>query len=531
METSTRSEPLPIGSAKSNLGHLEAAAGLAGLVKAALVVARRHVPPTLHIDAPNPLIPFEALRITPVRSAIKFPETDPVIAGVSSFGFGGSNAHVILRGPTVDECARPLSDDSHPDADDVPCLLCLHASSDASLREIAGIWGAFISETDARLVDIARTLNLGRAKLEYRSAIVARSREEASLALEQVAKPERRSSIRGIIGPEKVRLGEDPTVIFRFFGEMTGIAAQDLACLTGGLDVHSECGRLRACLPGNLEAALKDALTTELTLSSIWLSLGVRPAHLIVSEKLHGWAPHLTEILGLPADAAAPTDSVSGLVIDLRLGPHQDASALRAQFLMQVGELHVKGVGVDLAGLEIGQDSRFIRGPILGFSRMGASFWAGSAGSDRVANASRHQATQGCALETIADCDPPRAAPNAFERLEALLRQRVAECLDLTVDEIDPDRSFFDMGMDSMIAVELQAQLEQDLACSIPETAAIEGPTVRRLMTFLAERVLRWSAPMSSSQAPSQCPSSSSEVPTASKDDLERIEQLLRELQ
>jgi acyl transferase domain-containing protein len=91
--------PLPIGSIKTNLGHLETAAGLAGLLKAMLVVKKGQIPPSLHFRNPNPHIDFERLRLRVPTTLEPFPHTTGErIAGVNSFGFGGANAHAIVAG-------------------------------------------------------------------------------------------------------------------------------------------------------------------------------------------------------------------------------------------------------------------------------------------------------------------------------------------------------------------------------------------------------------------------------------------------
>ncbi|MUH01818.1 hypothetical protein F7734_60035, partial [Scytonema sp. UIC 10036] len=93
-----------VGSVKSNIGHLEAASGIAGLIKVALSLKNKHLPPNLHFHKPNPYIPFETLPIRISQALTPWStETTPAFAGVSSFGFAGTNAHVIL------EEAPPLS--------------------------------------------------------------------------------------------------------------------------------------------------------------------------------------------------------------------------------------------------------------------------------------------------------------------------------------------------------------------------------------------------------------------------------------
>ncbi|WP_270939150.1 beta-ketoacyl [acyl carrier protein] synthase domain-containing protein, partial [Falsiroseomonas oryzae] len=91
-----RAAPLPVGSAKTNIGHLEPASGIAGLLKAMLVLERGIIPATLHQQAPNPRIDFAALNIRVPAAAEPLPDVEAPVAGVNSFGFGGTNACVLL---------------------------------------------------------------------------------------------------------------------------------------------------------------------------------------------------------------------------------------------------------------------------------------------------------------------------------------------------------------------------------------------------------------------------------------------------
>ncbi|MBX6769324.1 MAG: polyketide synthase, partial [Actinomadura rubrobrunea] len=104
--------PLLIGSVKSNLGHLESAAGAAGLIKTVLALHHRVIPPSIHYKEPNPHIPFDDLRLRVVADETPWPERDrPALAGVSGFGFGGTNAHIVLE-----EAPRPAPRTSPPNA-------------------------------------------------------------------------------------------------------------------------------------------------------------------------------------------------------------------------------------------------------------------------------------------------------------------------------------------------------------------------------------------------------------------------------
>lgn len=100
-----RAEPLPIGSVKSNIGHLEPASGLAGTMKALIALEQRELPRTLHLDRTNPRIDFAELNVLPAASPV--PLGNGVLhCGVSSFGFGGTNAHAVLRGNSVTASTR-----------------------------------------------------------------------------------------------------------------------------------------------------------------------------------------------------------------------------------------------------------------------------------------------------------------------------------------------------------------------------------------------------------------------------------------
>jgi len=160
-----RDAPLPVGSVKSNIGHLEPASGLAGVIKAILAIEHRLLPATLHLDAINPDIPFEALNLVPAQRPIALePAYGPLQAGVSSFGFGGTNAHAVLRAPRPDEMpeAKP----------DIPArALLLSAHSEEALRSLAGRYAEALERPDAVPARIARHAAHERELLAHRLAL------------------------------------------------------------------------------------------------------------------------------------------------------------------------------------------------------------------------------------------------------------------------------------------------------------------------------------------------------------------------
>ena len=163
-----------IGSVKSNFGHLVEAAGVAGLIKAVLALEHGEIPPTLHFESPNPRLDLPSTPFFVADRLQPFPH-DRRLAGVSSFGIGGTNAHVVLAAAPVArrETAR----------EDVR-VFPLSAGSPAALtvrRQDLLDW--LVAHPDARLDDLALTLAVGRASLPHRHAFVARTREELVQAL------------------------------------------------------------------------------------------------------------------------------------------------------------------------------------------------------------------------------------------------------------------------------------------------------------------------------------------------------------
>ena len=161
-----------IGSVKSNFGHLEAAAGIAGLIKTVLALKHRQIPPSLHFEAPNPRIDFNdspffvATELMPWES-----NGAPLRAGVSSFGIGGTNAHVILE----EAPAHEPSGGSRPWQ-----LLLVSARTPSALdRSLERLATWLEASPEVELADAAYTLHLGRRGFDHRSMLVCRDREDA----------------------------------------------------------------------------------------------------------------------------------------------------------------------------------------------------------------------------------------------------------------------------------------------------------------------------------------------------------------
>ncbi|MFD8719844.1 SDR family NAD(P)-dependent oxidoreductase [Streptomyces sp. NPDC059629] len=182
-------QPLLIGSVKSNLGHLEGAAGIIGLIKTALALHHGSIPASLHYNNPNPHIDFAELGLRVVTAPTAWPTAGdrPARAGVSAFGFGGTNAHAVL------EQAPPTG--AHPtQADDEeaghPHILVVSARSSDRLADAAASLSQWVAADDApALTDIAHTLASHRRGPSC-AAVVARTRSDAAAGLAALARGE-----------------------------------------------------------------------------------------------------------------------------------------------------------------------------------------------------------------------------------------------------------------------------------------------------------------------------------------------------
>lgn len=182
-----RKNPLPIGSVKANLGHMEAASGMAGFVKTILALKNHALTPQIHLKTLNPRIDFTGLNLQPVTEYMELKKegNQPLVAGVNSFGFGGSNAHVLLQ-----EYCRDGQDNQAPSIDTLPPLL-LSARSGIALRAFADRYAVLLNgKTRQDYYDIAYAAAYRRERLEKRLALVAGTPSEAAERLSAYAKGE-----------------------------------------------------------------------------------------------------------------------------------------------------------------------------------------------------------------------------------------------------------------------------------------------------------------------------------------------------
>jgi acyl transferase domain-containing protein/acyl carrier protein len=217
-----RTEPLWVGSVKTNIGHLESAAGVAGIIKVVLSLQHQIIPPHLHFQRPNPHIPWDELPIqVPTTCTPWLPSATAAqagrLAGVSAFGFSGTNAHVILgEAPSLSTAQTPA--EAKPERP--RHLLTLSAKSVEALQSMAAHYnqsliGQTNQDTGDLLQDICFTANQGRAHFAHRLAIVAASKTEAGEKLAAFVANKSDSAIL----QSNLTAGNAPTVAFLFSGQ------------------------------------------------------------------------------------------------------------------------------------------------------------------------------------------------------------------------------------------------------------------------------------------------------------------------
>ncbi len=285
----TAERPLLVGSIKTNLGHTEAASGLAGLLKVVMSLRHECIPPHLHFSTPNPRIPWADLPIQVPTDAVSWPRRARVRrAGVSSFGFSGTNAHVI-----VEEAPPPAA---APSVDDAPRLVVLSARGEAALRAVAQRHSEYLaSHPEESFANTAATLSVGRAHLDKRAALVADSALDAADALRNFA--------RGDLPPGLVtgsaRLGERPKIAFLFTGQGAQYIGMGRELYQAEPVFRAALDRCASILAAHLDRPLLDVVfandaadnaisetaytqpglfALEYSLSELWRSWGITPS-------------------------------------------------------------------------------------------------------------------------------------------------------------------------------------------------------------------------------------------------------------
>lgn len=279
-------QPLLLGSVKSNLGHLESAAGLAGLVKTVLALHHDVIPPSLHCSGGSAL---DDVRLRVVSEGEPWPRYGgTATAGVSGFGFGGTNAHAVL------EEWRPGVLPSRPAEEPGARLHVLSDVDEERLRDTAARLADWLRTASAHPADVARTLAGRAGRGGVRAAVVARDRAELADGLDALARGHRPgASAHGpVVTGDRDLVGPGPVWVFSGYGSQWAgmgrrLLAEEPAFAAAVEKLDAECGlslyeRLASgCALDRLEVAQPLLFGLQVALTELWRSYGVEPAAVI----------------------------------------------------------------------------------------------------------------------------------------------------------------------------------------------------------------------------------------------------------
>lgn len=216
--THSQSQPLFLGSAKTNIGHTEAAAGIVGLIKVVLQLQHQQIVPLVHFQQPNPYINWSDLPVqVPTKVMPWSTNGQPRIAGVSSFGFSGSNAHVVVEeAPALVRGERTLERPESEALERPVHLLALSAKIPAALDQLVSRYHHYLeTHSDLAIADICHTANTGRAHFNHRFATIASNTQELVEHLLQYQTEEKGQHFCGTFSHS----ARPPKVAFLFTGQ------------------------------------------------------------------------------------------------------------------------------------------------------------------------------------------------------------------------------------------------------------------------------------------------------------------------
>lgn len=537
-----------LGSVKTNIGHLETASGMASLLKTVLALKHRALPPLLHFEKPHPDTDLENSPFFVNTHLLPWePRLGKRIAGVSAFGIGGTNAHVVL------EEAPPPSSERRTEG---PSLWILSAKTPSALETMTDrLLEHWNRHPDLNPGDVAYTLQLGRSAFAHRRAFVFSDAEEAKQALSTrdpkrvfggTSAPSPRPVVflfshLGKIAPRTTKGLYDTEEVFRDAINECRIAARELLGIDRMALFDAERERT-GDEAASAELRVCELFSVEIALARLWQSKGITPA--LYSGI--GWAKHAaacaegkvelkTALSEALREAGAPSPNVDELIREvcaqperllLEIGAPQTLSPLflkhpefkklqkRTLFsslpaagepnaeagfpLSTLGKLWTLGAPVDWERFHSKGKGRRLPLPSYPFER--ERYWIPAAPAHGSAEKSpKRVPLDEPLLDAKAEFKPKlplrHARPpvkNAYRAPETAMERAVAEIWQelMGIDKIGVDDNFFELGGNSLTAVRILGKLKEISTCPLSVKQLVEHPTIAGIATCLETAAL-----------------------------------------
>jgi natural product biosynthesis luciferase-like monooxygenase protein/amino acid adenylation domain-containing protein len=483
--THTPAEPLIVGSVKTNFGHLEAAAGIVGLAKVALGLEHGEIPPHLHLREPNPQIPWASLPVAIPTVVQTWPRRNGRrIAGVSSFGMSGTNAHVVMEeGPTRTPVRRTRERRGH--------VLTLSAKTSAALGDLAGRFAEALEALDRdALADWCFSANTGRAPLAHRlAATCTEPNDLRSNLLAFATRPGDVPGVRsGIVDLSSAR----PGIAFRFGSEDVTDAAEPArelyeaqAAFRHAIDAGDALARANGQVsildvlftsPDTVQASARETidrirLCLQYGWIVLWRSWGVSPQS-VVGQGAGAYAAAvasglpLEDALRMAAAGTPPPDLLrekpdDGMVlVDVAVGT---SGSWWPTILDSLARLFVAGVPIDWNAFDRDYDRHRVAVPTYPFQR--ARYWSRAAAAELLRPAAADRSDTPSDLGGVGLVNAtPESERQSLEALRRSLRGVVGELLRLAPDAVPPHEPLLELGADSLILVDLIRRVEERYA-------------------------------------------------------------------
>ncbi|GGK48870.1 non-ribosomal peptide synthetase [Salinarimonas ramus] len=512
-----------LGALKSNIGHLEAAAGIAGLIKAALVVSNGTIPPNRNLDTPNPKLAAALARLEPARAEAPWPpERARRIAGVSSFGFGGANAHVVVEGEPAREAVEDADQATGPE------ILTISAGSEAGLRALAQEWRARLAarpEIPAAVYAVNAARH--RGALPWRLALVGSTAAELERGIGDWL------AGRGEAASGRVAKQPPQRIGVAFLDNGAAGPAERLARLVEMGDTWRAWGLEPGAVAGRGVGAWAAAVIGGL--------VDIEDARRAAVEEGHGGGrPAPVAEAGAVAVVAGARDPEAALrragcdrivVFDAAMDAHALARALGAAW--------VAGIGLDAKNGVAGRRVPFLDLPRMRFERRHCWYdapeeksggWFGAA-MGALGAVQAPIASGAAALGALASLGAIRHAvavpppPPAPDMVEADLTAIIAELLGGPPSEIDPHERFVEMGADSIVLTRALRRIEERFSVKLTMRQLFETtPDIASLAAHLAQQAQQASPGREEAPpAPAAAPVEMAAAPVAMPDDVRAL--------